>query len=303
MRARNAVARTASKGIKEQALTTPSDTSMKTPMKSPTRRQTDLVIALSLAAQLVIPRAAAAQSEIRYSFYHGDKDNSAWVQPGAADAYQRLSARQLTTSARAGSRVCVLVINGNTVNYAYSLGVAVDSTGPAMPDLSKQLLPLAEFINLPKSVDQAKKEASAAASLTSNARTAVATARNTAANAAANAVAATPGKNPAPSAPGATQPSVNATSRLVEATREKAASDAEVLRSTAALNEALAIERAAQKKLADAERTAAALTDFIKKVMPIDSDVVAARKFVQAADHAEPLAKYADPLASGFGLR
>ena len=110
--------------------------------------------ALPCALLLVaaIASRATAQGDVRFSFYHGNKGASSWVEPTAGDAYRRIDNRRITLHERAGSRVCVMIVNGHPVNYAYSFAIAVDSSSPAMPDLSKQIALLKDLFQPTKAV-------------------------------------------------------------------------------------------------------------------------------------------------------
>lgn len=88
---------------------------------------------------LAVPCVSYAQTRRDYQFFHGSKYGvrSGLVSPGDNGALRRDAAQTLKLSLPAGAKVCVTVVNAHAVNYAYSLSFTIDSTAPALPDLSK----------------------------------------------------------------------------------------------------------------------------------------------------------------------
>jgi hypothetical protein len=105
---------------------------------------------LAALAACVMASPAAAQTRHEFYFYHGNPTDRSSALQGGPQGYSRDDRRRLEITARANDSVCVNVVNAHPVNYGYSLTAVVDTSGPKLPDLSKQETLLAALLKLPE---------------------------------------------------------------------------------------------------------------------------------------------------------
>jgi hypothetical protein len=127
----------------------------------------------SLVQTLVLLAVAAssASAQADYTFFHGAKDftRSGFVVPADNDGLRRTESRIRRLTLPTGSKVCVNIVNAHPVNYSYSLGTTVDSTGPSLPDLKKDTTSALYFLfqaaagKTAKNFDQAAMDSADAA--------------------------------------------------------------------------------------------------------------------------------------------
>lgn len=93
-----------------------------------------------------------------FYFYHGARSTSGFVVPADNGGYRFVGERVLRSTLPAGARVCVAVVNGHAINYAYGLDSSIDSSAALLPDVSQQSLLLARVFppGPPTSRDQGK---------------------------------------------------------------------------------------------------------------------------------------------------
>src|SRR5688500_13249667 len=100
------------------------------------------------------PTSTAITSALRkdFYFYHGKDGSSSLVLRGSALPYYLADGKQLRAQLATGAQVCVTVLNAHPVNYTYALGVAIDTTQPALPALPAALTALASNFKSPPKV-------------------------------------------------------------------------------------------------------------------------------------------------------
>jgi hypothetical protein len=96
-----------------------------------------MLLAAALAADASAQTEKAPQK--RFFFYHSTRTASGFVEPADNGGYRLTADRSRYLRLSAGSLICIAVVNGHPLNYAYSLAVSIDSSAPSFPDLTKQV--------------------------------------------------------------------------------------------------------------------------------------------------------------------